>query len=319
MRKLLLFAALMMALPAFVGCSDGSTEENGEVIVPLKQSDLYGSWKQAEDRMTIYQDGSYAVVGSNYSHSGTWSFDGITRVWVQHREDGKSFTNVILVLDEKTLSYTDQYGNHYVWLRDKSTQGPEDAPQQGPTSGIHNGFEWVDLGLSVKWATINIGGDVESNFVSDYFAWGETYTKESYSKANCSTYGLDIADFSGDPQYDAARANWGGNWRMPTKEELMELLNECSWSWHSQTEDRWYGYFVTGPNGKSIFLPLNNRIEMGSLILSGYSGYYWSSTPGEDTNQAYHLVIYNPEKETFPNRVNDYERWIGYTIRAVLD
>ena len=70
----------------------------------------------------------------------------------------------------------------------------------------------VDLGLSVKWAICNIGAENPEDF-GDYFAWGETSPKSEYTEENCSTYRVIIEDFSGNPQYDVATANWGNGWR----------------------------------------------------------------------------------------------------------
>lgn len=98
----------------------------------------------------------------------------------------------------------------------------------------------IDLGLSVKWARCNVGTDTSEGY-GNYYAWGETTTKSTYIEDNSATYGLSISqlqsqgyiDGSGNltPQHDAARANWGGTWRMPTKTELEELENKCTWTW----------------------------------------------------------------------------------------
>ena len=171
----------------------------------------------------------------------------------------------------------------------KQTKGKHKASQHKQTSGHHNGHEWVDLGLSVKWATCNIGADSPEDY-GDYFAWGETETKSEYTDANCKTikkqsfftkwltFGQENLpdDISGNAQYDAARADWGGTWRMPTNAEFEELLKKCTWTWTSQGGHN--GYKVTGPNGNSIFLPAAGcRIGTDTYDVGEY-GYYWSST-----------------------------------------
>lgn len=158
--------------------------------------------------------------------------------------------------------------------------------------GIENGYVYVDLGLSVKWATCNVGANFPSVY-GDYFAWGETSTKSTYilstykycngsydslTKYNTnSSYGtvdnktqLELSD-------DAARANWGGSWRMPTDAEMTELREQCTWSWTIQNGG--YGYKVTSKsNGNSIFLPAAGYRGDGSLNYAGSYGYYWSSS-----------------------------------------
>lgn len=98
-----------------------------------------------------------------------------------------------------------------------------------------NGHEYVDLGLpsGLKWATCNVGANSPSEY-GDYYAWGETTTKTSYTYENSKTYNKKIGDIGGNASYDAARANWGGTWRMPTKEEFDELLNKCTCTWTTQ-------------------------------------------------------------------------------------
>ena len=89
-----------------------------------------------------------------------------------------------------------------------------------------NGHEWVDLGLSVRWATCNVGASVPLEY-GDYYAWGEIETKMEYTEENSVTSGVELDDISGNPQYDVATANWGEGWRMPTEQELDELTDKC--------------------------------------------------------------------------------------------
>ena len=141
-----------------------------------------------------------------------------------------------------------------------------------------NGHEYVDLGLSVKWATCNVGATTPEEY-GDYYAWGETSPKEEYTEENCSTYGKQMSDIAGNAQYDAATANWGGSWRMPTYDELEELITKCTLTWITQNGVN--GYNVEGPNGNSIFLPAAGFRFGSSLIVAGSFGYCWSSSPYE--------------------------------------
>ena len=144
------------------------------------------------------------------------------------------------------------------------------------SDGKHEGHEYVDLGLSVKWATCNVGASKPEDY-GNYYAWGETSTKSLYTRDNIKTYGKSMGDINGNSSYDAARANWGGKWRMPTKAEMQELIDKCTWTWTTQNGVK--GYKVTGPNGNSIFLPAAGDRSGSSLYSAGGHGYYWSSTP----------------------------------------
>ena len=186
-----------------------------------------------------------------------------------------------------------------------------------------DGHEYVDLGLSVKWATCNVGASKPEEY-GDYFAWGETSTKETYDDDNCPTSGRSYSslqsqgyiDSEGNltAQYDAATANWGGNWRMPTEAEMQELIDKCNWKWKKQNGVK--GYKVTGPNGNSIFLPAAGHRYGSSLYSAGSYGNYWSSTPDKylDHN-AYFLSFYSNNH----GMTNYRDRSYGMSVRPVLE
>ncbi len=179
-------------------------------------------------------------------------------------------------------------------------------------NGTINGHGYVDLGLSVKWATCNVGASSSSDY-GDYFAWGETTTKSEYTEENSKTYGKSMGSIAGNSQYDAARANWGSTWRLPTSEEIDELINKCMWTWTSQGGHN--GYKVTGPNGNSIFLPAAGWRYGTSLDSAGGLGGYWGATPYEDgTDNAYDLLF----NSGGPDRDWDY-RNIGQSVRPVSE
>ena len=178
---------------------------------------------------------------------------------------------------------------------------------------IENGHEWVDLGLSVKWATCNVGASAPEQY-GNHYAWGETKPKDEYSIKNSVTYNQSISDFSGNPQYDAAAANWGGDWRMPTEAEMNELESKCTWEWIKQNGVR--GYKVTGPNGNIIFLPASGCWHFTSFT-DGSCGatYYWSSTPSPRSDAAYELEFYGG----YSNVVDALGRYDGCSVRPVRE
>ena len=169
----------------------------------------------------------------------------------------------------------------------------------------------VDLGLSVKWATCNVGANKPEEY-GDYFAWGETQPKAIYDWSTykwCDGSKTTLTKYNTKSDYgyvdnkteleasdDAARVNWGGNWRMPTKEEQDELRTECTWEWTTHNGVR--GYKVTsnkaGYTDKSIFLPAAGYFDYKSLDYAGSYGYYWSSSlhTGSPVG-AYRLYLYS--------------------------
>ena len=195
-------------------------------------------------------------------------------------------------------------------------------------SGVNNGHGYVDLGLSVKWATCNIGANSQEEH-GDYFAWGETTIKEQYlwstykygtnrsqliKYCNNSSYGKDgFTDNKTvlDPEDDAATANWGGTWRMPTKAEQDELCNNCTWNWTTQNGVN--GYKVTGPNGNSIFLPAAGFRNGTSLNDVGSYGFYWSSSLHTGYQCDAYYVVFSSNNVDLTN----FLRYNGRSVRPI--
>ncbi len=193
------------------------------------------------------------------------------------------------------------------------------------SSGFNNRHEYVDLGLSVKWATCNIGAFTPENS-GDYYAWGETRTKTTYERDNYEHMENDtgiiifknvriknLNDISGNPQYDTASANWGGNWRMPTADEWRELRDNCKWRW--TTRGGHNGYRVTSKkNGNSIFLPVSG-FKFKSDISGEKCGYYRSSTPKNGGGGTFDIT-FGDTKVTLGSFLD--KTW-GSVIRPVCD
>ena len=180
-------------------------------------------------------------------------------------------------------------------------------------TGSHNGYTWVDLGLSVKWATCNVGASRPGDY-GNYYAWGETTTKKEYNYGECASYYMSWGDIGGNSSRDAATANWGGGWRLPTKTEFEELLRECTWEWTTQNGHN--GYKMTSKkNGNSIFLPaVGWRYGAGEDGV-GLCGYYWSSTPLESSAYDAYRLFFNE----YAHFVNWYGCYYGHSVRPVLE
>ena len=184
-----------------------------------------------------------------------------------------------------------------------------------------NYHAYVDLGLSVKWATTNVGAETPEQY-GDYYAWGETEPKETYgwatykwgTSSNLTKYNTTDGKTVLDLDDDAAYVNWGGNWRMPSKEEVNELTQQCSWIW--TTHNNVYGYKVTGPNGNSIFLPAAGYKGAGPTYTAGEDGLYWTITL-EKGHYSYLIVLHNDAPPTEASTKGT--RCFGFTIRPVYD
>ena len=198
------------------------------------------------------------------------------------------------------------------------------------STGNENGYAYVDLGLSVKWATCNVGASKPEDY-GDYFAWGETQPKSNYDWStykycngsyktltkynNSSSYGTVDNKTTLDLSDDAARANWGGSWRMPTYAELTELRENCTWTW--TTQNGVYGYKVaskkSGYTNKFIFLPAAGYRLDSSPSYAGSFGNYWSSSLNPyGACDAYYLDFYSDGVVWHLTG-----RYIGFSVRPV--
>lgn len=164
----------------------------------------------------------------------------------------------------------------------------------------NNGHELVDLGLSVKWATCNVGASKPEGY-GNYYAWGETKTKSNYTYANyryiasgnleddnmiLSKYNTERSSGTIDNKTtldlsdDVARQKWGGSWRMPTRNEFEELRDNCTWVWTMLNGVK--GFKVTskkrGYTNRSIFLPAAGYRQDKTAFESGTNGNYWTSS-----------------------------------------
>ena len=195
-----------------------------------------------------------------------------------------------------------------------------------------NGHEYVDLGLpsGLKWATCNVGATKPEGY-GGYYAWGETEEKEDYcwetyewcngssstmtKYCTHSNYGTVDNKTVLDLEDDVAHVKWGGSWRMPTAEELLELIDNCAWMWTTLNGVK--GCRLTSKiNGNTIFFPAAGDFYLGTEIYNvGLHGGYWTSTIRDDLNSsAYGLIFANT---AFIKR--DYSRFDGHCVRAVSE
>lgn len=185
-----------------------------------------------------------------------------------------------------------------------------------PTSGSHSGHDYVDLGLSVQWATCNVGADSPVEY-GDYFAWGETETKKAFSE---ETYTFILSPDVLTRRYDAATANWGEGWRMPSKQEANELCEECTFV--RKKINGVAGLLITGPNGNSIFLPANGQKYDYDVEGAKVEGYYWTTVLddwfGFDM-QAYCISFVNHSDGVTSFSCSMNFRELGMGIRPVYD
>ena len=269
-------------------------------------------------------DGGFAVTARGVC----WSTSPNPTVSDSHTTDGSgtgSFTSNITGLTANTTYYVRAYATN--------SAGTSYGEQKSFTtqSGGGGGHEYVDLGLpsGLKWATCNVGADSPEDY-GDYFAWGETTTKSTYDWSTykwCNGSALTLTKYCTDSNYgtvdnktvldpedDAAHANWGGGWRMPTKEEWQELYDNTTCTW--TTENGVYGRkFTSKTDGsKYIFLPAAGYRDGTDVDVAGSYGYYWSSSLySSPPYNACSMYFYSGN--VYPQSY-DY-RYYGFSVRPV--
>lgn len=190
----------------------------------------------------------------------------------------------------------------------------------------------IDLGLKVKWASFNLGASAPEEY-GDYYAWGETKTKEKYTWGTymwCNGAASSLTKYNTsssrgpidnktklDPDDDVAHTVLGGTWRMPTEDEMQELISQCSWEWKKYNGV--YGYQATSKvNGKSLFFPAAGCYDDGTLKSLEYSCKYWTSSLFTDSRAAMcgEFYVSNGKNKL---SVSYYFRYYGYPIRPVFE
>lgn len=175
----------------------------------------------------------------------------------------------------------------------------------------------LDLPSGTKWACCNVGATDPESY-GGYYAWGEVLQKDSYdwahylhadgSESACHY----LADNISSTEYDVVVVKWGTQWQMPTNEQFVELLSECTYEW--TTLNGISGARFTSPNGGSVFFPATGTRQNAGFFDCGSLGTYWSSTPNtSNASNAYYFYFLNDGNASWANDARCY----GMTIRAV--
>ncbi len=336
---LLLLAATVLTTKVQAQVINGDLNHNQgldvEDVTLLIDGYLTGETEVYTPKIDFYQDDNSLILGDWWLTTYSYIKFRSNGQYRERRDDGTTHTTQmheykffpsqgrVVLFDDGVVcgSFDVVYLTDEVMVRRNADGTHETFTRTQPEK-----YEAVDLGLSVKWATMNVGANSPEEY-GDYFAWGETSPKDTYSwetykwckgsqytltkYCSNSSYGTVDNKTVLDPEDDAAQANWGGTWRMPTRDEFTELRTKCTWEWTSLNGV--YGRKVTGPNGNSIFLPAAGYRYDSSLGTAGSYGSYWSSSLGTD-DPLYGWYLHFDSSNFY---MNDYYRYNGRSVRAV--
>lgn len=264
-----------------------------------------------------------AVAGGNVISDGgaevtargvCWSVNPNPTMDDKHTEDGTGVGQFVSNLPNLAINTT-YYLRAYA-ANEVGTSYGEEVTFTTLEGNFINGYEYVDLGLpsGLKWATHNFGATMPYE-IGEYLAWGEHKGKDMYSISNSETYGVNIGDFSGDIEYDAAAFTWGGTWRIPTEAETRELKDNCTFEWTEMNGVP--GAIVIGPNGNSIFLPSGGFATEGNIDFVDSEGAYWTSSP-DPSDPMYYACFFYFYNTNFSN-IGWFSKYAGLLVRPVAE
>ena len=302
------------------------------------------SWEQYDGgnwgmKVTALNGNSIFLPAGGYPNPSWMQVGSYGTYWTSTKSTFRSSSSIgsnysyYFRFNESMHEITDYQGATYVGqlLRPVRTSSTYNSQV---TTGYENGHEYIDLGLSVKWASCNVGA-TEPEGYGDYYAWGEIEAKSSYTWTNYSFLkdgdsedNLTLKKYNTessrgqidniitlDPEDDVAQVKWGGKWRIPTMEELNELQDSCSWI--LTTKNDVVGYLITsnktGYTNSSIFLPYAGYYEDSSFLSAGECCRYWSSSlDPDDPCRAGRLALGTPKVNWYSGR-----RFVGFSMRPV--
>lgn len=320
--------ALGLAIHSCEG-DEPAGEKNPNVAVTGNTTEIGSDYAVISGEVNVKEiSENYASMEVGVEYSQYDDFSPKKRVTATNLS-GRDFSVEIFPLDSSTKYYyrtyvtvtnqsyakTDYYGK----TRNFTTQSKPDTPTG----------RYVDLGLTsgTLWATMNVGAKKPEQY-GNYYAWGETNTKDYYALSSYKWYDTTSQEYKKyvysyvtqtidrvnlDPEDDAAYVHpeWGKEWRMPTQTQLDELIRECDWEWKALNGVN--GYIVSSKksgNDNRIFLPAAGYWE-GSGVNGTTTGcYFWTRTVcSYNTTRAYCYWHYH--------NVGDQQRYYGLPVRAV--
>lgn len=312
----------------------GGTYEQGQNCVLQATANtgfVFDKW--TKDGIQVSTNPTYSfTVTENASYVAVFTTNGFVISAVPNPTDGGTITGIGIYNNGETCTLT-AIANEFYTFVNWTENGTQVSASANYTFTVTNSrtlvanfvssnddHAYVDLGLpsGLLWATCNIGADAPEDY-GEYFAWGETTPKSVYNWGTYQLYdGSNVTKYTGSdgltnllPEDDAAAANWGGGWRMPTIEEWQELVQNTTITWTTINDVN--GRLFTASNGNSLFIPAAGYYYASTLELSENYGLYWSSSLYMINTDGARNFYYNSEGYLLFN----FGRCVGQSVRPV--
>lgn len=251
------------------------------------------SWNGDTVTLSAYYAGNSELYECGFVYGGS---DSQLTDTLMCRETSQLFSYDLYNLEQTTYYYKAYVKTPDGLLESEVGQFTKPHAYSDPT-GYKDGYGYVDLGLpsGLLWACTNVGANIPTEY-GNYYAWGETETKDTYDWETyqyCDGGELTLTKYCNDEGFglngytdtlttlessdDAASVNWGGNWRMPTLDEMQELVDNCDTTWTTQNGLKGL-LFTSRTNGNSIFLPAAGYLYDNDDDGADFNGYYWTSS-----------------------------------------
>lgn len=187
-----------------------------------------------------------------------------------------------------------------------------ESPDEVSEEVVECGVEAVDMGLSVRWASCNVGAETPAE-VGGYYAWGDSQEHATFGWRDAKSYNRKYPTTLTE-DVDIATITMGEGWRMPTEEEFLELIEKCEW--REAERDGCYGFEIVAPNDNTIFLPAAGYKHDTTLYHDGWEALYWSASAvaDNDNKRAKALQANNHERS-----LQEHYRYYGAQVRAVRE
>ena len=305
--------------------------ETATLSATANEGFVFNKWTKNGIQVSTNPTYSFSVTESA-SYVAVFSINGFEILAVPNPTDGGTITGIGIYNNGESCTLTALANEFYTFVN-WTENGTQVSTSANYTFTVTNNrtlvahfvssnddHAYVDLGLpsGLLWATCNIGADAPEDY-GEYFAWGETTPKSVYNWGTYQIYdGSNVTRYTGSdglttllPEDDAAVANWGGGWRMPTIEEWQELVQNTTVTWDTINDVN--GRLFTASNGNSLFIPAAGYYYASTLELSENYGLYWSSSLYMINTDGARNFYFNSEGYLLFN----FGRCVGQSVRPV--